>query len=181
MADTKSSGADGATGVLDALIIGAGFSGIYQLHRLHQLGFDARLFEAGPDLGGIWYWNCYPGARVDSHVPNYEFSLEELWRDWNWTERFPSWEELRRYFRHVDEKLGLSRDIRFNSRVTAARFDADGTSGRSSARTATGSRPDSSSSAPASRPRRMSPPSPVSRPSRVRALTPRIGPRMAWT
>ena len=125
MADTKRSGANGATGVLDALIIGAGFSGIYQLHRLHQLGFDVRLFEAGPDLGGIWYWNCYPGARVDSHVPNYEFSLEELWRDWNWTERFPSWEELRRYFRHVDEKLGLSRDIRFNSRVTAARFDAD--------------------------------------------------------
>ena len=57
-----------------------------------------RLFEAGADLGGIWYWNCYPGARVDSHVPNYEFSLEELWRDWNWTERFPAWDELRRYF-----------------------------------------------------------------------------------
>ena len=84
-----------------------------------------RLFEAGADLGGIWYWNCYPGARVDSHVPNYEFSMEELWRDWNWTERFPAWDELRRYFRHVDQKLELSRDIRFNSRVTAARFDAD--------------------------------------------------------
>jgi cation diffusion facilitator CzcD-associated flavoprotein CzcO len=125
MAEARWNGADGAPEVLDALIIGAGFSGLYQLHRLRQRGFKVRLFEAGADLGGIWYWNCYPGARVDSHVPNYEFSMEEVWRDWNWTERFPAWDELRRYFRHVDEKLGLSRDIRFNSRVTAARFDAD--------------------------------------------------------
>jgi len=125
MADTKWNGADVTPEVLDALIIGAGFSGLYQLHRLRQRGFNVRLFEAGADLGGIWYWNCYPGARVDSHAPNYEFSIEELWQDWNWTERFPAWNELRRYFRHIDQKLGLSRDIRFNSRVTVARFDAD--------------------------------------------------------
>jgi cyclohexanone monooxygenase len=125
MAEIKGNSADGAPEVLDALIIGAGFSGLYQLHRLRQRGFKVCLFEAGADLGGIWYWNCYPGARVDSHVPNYEFSMEELWRDWNWTERFPAWDELRRYFRHVDQKLDLSRDIRFNSRVTAALFDAD--------------------------------------------------------
>jgi len=124
MTETRSNAADGAPEVFDALIVGAGFSGLYQLHRLRRRGFKVRLFEAGADLGGIWYWNCYPGARVDSHVPNYEFSLEELWRDWDWTERFPAWDELRRYFRHVDQKLGLSRDIRFNSRVTAARFDA---------------------------------------------------------
>jgi len=111
--------------VLDVLIVGAGFSGLYLLHVLRQRGFRVRLFEAGADLGGIWYWNCYPGARVDSHVPNYEFSLEELWRDWSWTERFPAWDELRRYFCHVDEKLGLSRDVRFGSRVTSAHFDAD--------------------------------------------------------
>ncbi|MGH8722900.1 MAG: NAD(P)-binding protein, partial [Burkholderiales bacterium] len=108
--------------MLDALIIGSGFSGLYLLHALRERGFRVRLFEAGADLGGIWYWNCYPGARVDSHVPNYEFSLEELWRDWNWTERFPAWDELRRYFRHIDQKLELSRDIRFNSRVAFARF-----------------------------------------------------------
>src|SRR5262245_12605950 len=113
----------GAPETVDALIIGAGFSGLYQLHRLRQCGFRVRLFEAAPDLGGIWYWNCYPGARVDSHGPNYEFSLEELWRDWSWSERFPAWDELRRYFRHVDRKLGLSRDIRFESRVIAAHFD----------------------------------------------------------
>jgi len=111
--------------MLDALIIGAGFSGLYLLHVLRQRGFDVRLFEAGADLGGIWHWNCYPGARVDSHVPNYEFSLEELWRDWSWTERFPAWDELRRYFHHVDRKLGLTRDIRFDARVTAAHFDRD--------------------------------------------------------
>lgn len=111
--------------VLDALIIGAGFSGVYQLYRLRQRGFRARLFEAGPELGGIWYWNCYPGARVDSHVPNYEFSFADLWRDWNWTERFPAWDELRRYFRHVDEKLGLSCDARFNARVIEATFADD--------------------------------------------------------
>jgi cyclohexanone monooxygenase len=125
MERTRSTPASGPVEVLDVLIVGAGFSGLYLLHRLRQRGFDVRLVEAGSELGGIWYWNCYPGARVDSHVPNYEFSLEELWRDWNWTERFPAWDELRRYFRHVDDKLGLSRDIRFGCRVTAARFDAD--------------------------------------------------------
>jgi cation diffusion facilitator CzcD-associated flavoprotein CzcO len=124
MADTRSKDAGGAP-ALDALIIGAGFSGLYLLHRLRERGFRVRLLEAGADLGGIWYWNCYPGARVDSHVPNYEFSIEELWSDWNWTERFPAWDELRRYFRHVDRKLGLSRDVRLDSRVRAARFVAD--------------------------------------------------------
>jgi cyclohexanone monooxygenase len=125
MTGTGSRAGDGAPGELDALIVGAGFSGLYALHRLRERGFAVRLFEAGADLGGIWYWNCYPGARVDSHVPNYEFSLEEVWRDWSWTERFPAWDELRRYFHHVDRKLGLSRDIRFHARVTAARFDAE--------------------------------------------------------
>ena len=124
MAEVTSNRADSAPERLDALIIGAGFSGLYQLYRLRQRGFRVRLFEAAAELGGIWYWNCYPGARVDSHVPNYEFSLEVLWRDWNWTERFPAWDELRRYFGYVDQKLQLSRDIRFNRRVIAARFDA---------------------------------------------------------
>ncbi|MBV1904835.1 MAG: NAD(P)/FAD-dependent oxidoreductase [Pseudomonadales bacterium] len=110
---------------LDALIIGAGYNGVYQLHRLRQEGFSVQLLEAASGLGGIWHWNCYPGARVDSHVPNYEFSMPEIWEDWNWTERFPGWEELCRYFEHVDKKLDLSRDIQFNTRVTAAEFDTD--------------------------------------------------------
>jgi cation diffusion facilitator CzcD-associated flavoprotein CzcO len=109
----------------DVVIVGAGFSGLYQLYRLRERGFRVRLLEAGAEPGGIWYWNCYPGARVDSHVPNYEFSIESLWRDWSWSERFPAWDELRRYFRYVDGKLDLSRDIHFNTRVTAARFEGD--------------------------------------------------------
>lgn len=110
---------------LDALIVGAGFNGLYQLYRLRERGFAVQLFEAGSDLGGTWWWNHYPGARVDSCVPNYEYSMPELWRDWNWTELYPSWRELRDYFHHVDRKLDLSRDIRFDTRVTAATFDED--------------------------------------------------------
>jgi cyclohexanone monooxygenase len=111
------------TGTFDVVVVGAGFAGLYQLRRLRERGFSVRVYEAGAELGGVWYWNCYPGARVDSHVPLYEYSDANLWRDWCWTERFPSWEELRRYFRYVDGKLDLSRDIRFGTRVLSAEFD----------------------------------------------------------
>ncbi|MEH6518231.1 MAG: NAD(P)/FAD-dependent oxidoreductase [Halioglobus sp.] len=109
----------------DVLIVGAGINGLYQLYHLRQQGFSVKLVDAGADVGGTWYWNCYPGARVDSHVPNYEYSFGELWRDWNWTERFPSWEELRKYFQYVDKKLDLSKDIQFGTRVESAQFDPD--------------------------------------------------------
>ena len=107
----------------DVVLVGAGFAGVYQLHQLRKRGLRVRLYEAGSGLGGIWYWNCYPGARVDTHVPMYEFGLEEIWKDWNWSERFPGWAELRAYFEHVDKKLDLRRDIRFDTRVERARFD----------------------------------------------------------
>jgi cyclohexanone monooxygenase len=109
----------------DALIVGAGFNGLYQLYHLREQGFSVRLVDAGEDIGGTWYWNCYPGARVDSHVPNYEYSFNDLWRDWYWSERFPSWDELRRYFHYVDEKLSLSQDIQFGTRVVSAEFNTD--------------------------------------------------------
>lgn len=109
--------------MLDVLIIGAGFNGAYQLYKLREAGFNVKIYEGGDCLGGIWYWNCYPGARVDTHVPNYEFSIEAVWRDWNWSERFPGWEELRRYFVHVDKTLELSKDIEFNTWVSGAEFD----------------------------------------------------------
>lgn len=108
---------------VDVLIVGAGFNGLYLLHRLRQQGFRVRLLEAAHGLGGVWWWNCYPGARVDSHVPNYEYSLEEVWRDWTWTEKFPGWQELRAYFGHVADVLELHGDISLDTRVTAARFD----------------------------------------------------------
>ncbi|KAF5367324.1 hypothetical protein D9757_010118 [Collybiopsis confluens] len=95
---------------LDVLIIGAGFSGIYQLYKCRLLNLRAKIFEAGSDLGGVWYWNCYPGARVDVPVPSYEFTLREIWEDWWWTERYPGQEEIRAYFAHVEKKLDIKKD-----------------------------------------------------------------------
>lgn len=110
--------------VLDVVIVGAGFAGVYQLFTLREKGFRCRILEAGDTLGGIWHWNCYPGARVDTWCYLYQYSREALWRDWNWSEMFPDWRELRRYFDYVDQQLDLARDIRFNTRVTDAEFDA---------------------------------------------------------
>jgi cyclohexanone monooxygenase len=107
----------------DVVVVGAGFNGLYQLYRLRAEGFSVRLIEAAPGPGGVWYSNSYPGARVDSHIPNYEFSMEAVWRDWNWSERFPGADELRRYFAHVVEVLDLGADIDFGTRVMGARFD----------------------------------------------------------
>ncbi|RDB15964.1 Baeyer-Villiger monooxygenase [Hypsizygus marmoreus] len=107
----------------DVLVVGAGFGGVYQLHHLRQAGFSVKVFEAGGNLGGTWYWNRYPGARVDSDFSIYQFSMEELWKDWNWSERFPGQKELVEYFDYVDKKLDLRRDITFDTRVTAAHFD----------------------------------------------------------
>ena len=107
------------------VIVGAGFNGLYQLWRLRNDGFSVRLVEASGGLGGVWQNNRYPGARVDSHVPNYEYSLEPVWRDWTWTERFPGRDELVAYFDHVDRVLDLRPDIDLRTRVTAARYDAE--------------------------------------------------------
>jgi cyclohexanone monooxygenase len=115
---------NGGTEELDVIIVGAGFAGIYLLDRLRSMGMSVQVFEAGSGPGGVWHWNCYPGARVDSPGPMYQFSREDLWRDWKFSELYPSWEEIREYFRYVDEKLALSRDICFNRRVNAAEFDA---------------------------------------------------------
>lgn len=111
---------------LDALVVGAGFSGLHLLHRLRGEGFAVRLVEASQGFGGVWQNNRYPGARVDSHVPNYELSLEEVWRDWTWTERFPGRDELVAYFEHVVEVLDLAPDIDLDTRVMSARFDETG-------------------------------------------------------
>ena len=108
---------------LDVIIVGAGFAGLYLLDRLRGLGMAVQVFEAGEGPGGVWYWNCYPGARVDSPGPMYQFSRDDLWRDWKFSELYPSWQEIREYFHYVDKKLGLSRDIRFGRRVNEAEFD----------------------------------------------------------
>ncbi len=114
------------SGEFDALIIGAGFSGLYQLYCLRdRLGLSARILEAGEGVGGTWYWNRYPGARCDSESHSYCYTFsEELLRDWEWTERYPAHEEIRRYLDHVADRFDLRRDIRFGTRVSAAHYDA---------------------------------------------------------
>ncbi|KAI2619268.1 cyclopentanone 1,2-monooxygenase [Hypoxylon sp. NC1633] len=110
---------------LDALIIGAGFSGVYQLKKLRDEGYKAKLVEAGTDYGGIWYWNRYPGARVDSHAPHYQFSDPDLWQNFHWTQRYPDHVELRRYFKFVAEKWDLRKDTYFNTYISSATWDEE--------------------------------------------------------
>jgi len=109
---------------LDALIIGAGIAGMYQLYRLREQGLKGRALEAGDNVGGTWYWNRYPGARVDSqsHVYQYWFS-PELNNDWNWSERFPAQPETERYLNFVADRFELRKDIQFKTRMTAASYD----------------------------------------------------------
>ena len=105
--------AAGAATELDALIIGAGFAGLYRLHCLRdQLGMAARVLELGDGVGGTWYWNRYPGARCDSesHAYAYYFS-SELLEEWQWSERYPGHAEIVRYLNHVADKFDLRRDI----------------------------------------------------------------------
>ncbi|KAK1764529.1 Baeyer-Villiger monooxygenase 4 [Phialemonium atrogriseum] len=107
----------------DIIIVGGGFGGCYLLHRLRKLGFSIRLIEAGSSLGGVWHWNRYPGARVDSEIPYYQYTLREVWRDFTWSQRFPSHDELKSYFAHVDRALDLSRDVQYSTAVTGAQWD----------------------------------------------------------
>jgi cyclohexanone monooxygenase len=108
----------------DVVVVGAGFAGMYLLHRLRGLGLSVRVIEAGSDVGGTWYWNRYPGARcdVESMQYSYQFS-EELQQEWEWTERYATQSEILRYVDHVAERFDLRRDIQFDTRVTAATFD----------------------------------------------------------
>jgi len=109
---------------VDVAVIGAGFSGLYMLHKLRALGLTARVYEAGAGVGGTWYWNRYPGARVDIESQEYSYSFsEELENDWQWSERYAAQPELLRYLNHVAERFDLMRDIQLNTRVTAAIFD----------------------------------------------------------
>ena len=108
----------------DAIIIGAGISGLYQLHLLRGLGMRVRVFEAGTEVGGVWYWNRYPGARFDSESYSYGYSFsQELLDEWDWTEHFAPQPETERYLNFVADKFDLRRDIQFSSRVRAAHFD----------------------------------------------------------
>jgi len=129
MQDTKDRTAGAAapeTGAFDMIIVGAGFAGMYMLHRARGLGLKARVFEAGTDVGGTWYWNRYPGARCDVESLEYSYSFsEELQQQWKWTERFAPQPEILKYAQHVADRFDLRRDIVFNTRVIASHYDED--------------------------------------------------------
>ena len=108
----------------DAVIVGAGFAGMYMLHRLRQAGFSARVIEAGKGVGGTWYWNRYPGARCDVESVQYSYQFSrELEQDWEWTERYATQPEILNYANHVADRFDLRRDIQFETRVIKASFD----------------------------------------------------------
>ena len=114
----------------DVLIVGAGFAGLYMLHRARGLGLSARVVEAGGGIGGTWYWNRYPGARcdVESLQYSYQFS-EELQQEWQWSERYASQPEILTYLNHVADRFDLRGDIQLGTRVRSARFDEAASSG----------------------------------------------------
>ena len=110
----------------DAIVIGAGVAGLYQLYRLRNLGMRAQLFEAGTGVGGTWYWNRYPGARFDSESYSYGYSFsQELLDEWDWSEHFASQPEILRYLQHVADKFDLYKDIQFSSEVKSATYRDD--------------------------------------------------------
>lgn len=109
---------------VDAIIVGAGFSGLYMLKQLKEQGLSALIFERGSDVGGTWYWNRYPGARCDVESPYYSYSFDaELEQEWEWTERYPAHDEIQAYLSHVTDRYSLRDDIYFNSTVTTAVYD----------------------------------------------------------
>ncbi|MCC8953498.1 NAD(P)/FAD-dependent oxidoreductase [Bradyrhizobium sp. Pear77] len=123
---TRSSGSNGAraTTKLDAVVVGAGVAGLYQLFRLREQGLSVKAIDAGSSVGGTWYWNRYPGARFDSegHTYQYLFS-EELYKGWSWSERFPGQPEIERWLNYVADRLDLRNDIQFGTTVKSAHFN----------------------------------------------------------
>lgn len=108
---------------IDVLIIGAGFAGVYLLHQLRKEGLKVKIVEAGNGLGGVWHWNTYPGARTDTPVPTYALNIPEVYETWTWTEEYPGEKELKAYFCHIDNVLGISRDVIYGEKLNKATFD----------------------------------------------------------
>src|SRR5580704_6980128 len=112
---------------LDVLIVGAGFAGLRMLHKTRTLKLRAKVIESAPSVGGTWYHNRYPGARVDIQSLEYSFAFsEELQQDWHWTQRYASQPELLRYANHVADRFKLREDILLNTRLTSASWDDAG-------------------------------------------------------
>lgn len=124
--ETTDSTAEGVTAQVDAVILGAGVAGLYQLHQLREEGLNVRSFEAGSDVGGTWYWNRYPGARFDSEAYIYQYLFDEsLYKDWSWSQRFPGQPEIEQWMHYVADRLDLRKYITFDTRITSADYDED--------------------------------------------------------
>ncbi|MFR9806260.1 flavin-containing monooxygenase [Pseudonocardia sp. RS010] len=109
---------------LDAVVLGAGVAGLYQLHQLRAQGLRVRAYEAGGDVGGTWYWNRYPGARFDSEAYIYQYLFsEQLYKDWSWSEKFPGQPEIEQWLHYVTDRLNLREDIQFSTRIVSAHYD----------------------------------------------------------
>src|SRR6516162_6671384 len=125
MSATSSPGKGEAT-VYDVVVVGAGFAGMYMLHRLRGLGFSVRVFEQGSGVGGTWYWNRYPDARCDVESMQYSYSFsDDLQQEWDWSERYASQPEILKYANHVADRFNLRHDIQFDTCVEEASFDED--------------------------------------------------------
>ncbi len=126
MTQTLEPATEAAARRLDAVIIGAGVAGLYQLHQLRELGLDVLAVDAAGDVGGTWWWNTYPGARFDSEAYIYQYLFDEdLYKDWSWSQRFPGQEEIHRWMVYVADRLDLRRDISFSTYVTGAEWNDD--------------------------------------------------------
>src|SRR5215217_5523803 len=123
-AESRRARADAPAAEFDVVVVGAGFAGLYMLHRLRGMGLSVRVLEAGSGVGGTWYWNRYPGARCDVESVEYSYQFSpELQQEWDWSERYAAQPEILRYANHVADRFDLRRDISFDTRVTAASFD----------------------------------------------------------
>src|SRR5258706_6466052 len=115
-----------ATHQVDAVVVGAGFAGLYMLYRLRELGLAVQVYEAADGVGGTWYWNRYPGARCDVESLDYSFSFnKDLEQEWEWSERYATQPEILRYVNHIADRFDLRRNVQFETRVTSAVFDDD--------------------------------------------------------
>ncbi|WP_157551326.1 NAD(P)-binding protein, partial [Nocardioides jensenii] len=111
----------------DVIVVGAGFAGIYAIHKFRdRMGLDVHAFDAASDVGGTWYWNRYPGARVDIESVHYSYSFdEELQQEWHWSERYPAQPEILTYLNHVADRFDVRRNVTFDTRVTSVTWDDD--------------------------------------------------------
>ena len=126
MSATQLNSGNGQADAYDVVVVGAGFAGMYMLHRLRGLGFSVRVYEQGSGVGGTWYWNRYPGARCDVESMQYSYSFsDELQQEWDWSERYAPQPEILRYANHVADKYHLRSDIQFGTRVDRASFNED--------------------------------------------------------